>query len=305
MYLRAMDSSTAAVTALRKVASLIPSLQRPAALAHGPPPSGAGSGSAQTPAVRPPALLQVGTQHVLQSCQVEMCRMHGLDVRDGHEVRIVQVGAQLLSSAPDKVVMPPQQAPPLRLQEAPQPQLRHERRPSLAEDEALARRLQVGRSAVHTCARSSAQPDPVHTDCLPRQSLEHSVRASPTRQCAMTCVQAEEDAAAARAAAADGGSGSQHSRQSASQHSQRQVLCPFCECGMPWRCGVSQLLCTAVIGTMQQHVAATQGSQAAPGLYPEVDDAPAQPTAPPMTAPQHDPLISGKRCMNIVQTAVQ
>ena len=43
--------------------------------------------------------------------------------------------------------MPLWQAPPLRLQEAPQPQLRHERRPSLAEDEALARRLQVGCSA--------------------------------------------------------------------------------------------------------------------------------------------------------------
>lgn len=30
-----------------------------------------------------------------------------------------------------------------------------------------------------------------------------------------------------------------------------------------------------------------------PGLYPEVDKSNPQPTAPPMTAPQHEPLVSG------------
>lgn len=133
MYLRGVDSSTAAVTALRKVGSLIPSLQRPAALAHGPPPSGAGSGSVQTPAVCPLRCRSSSPSTYCNPYQVE--------------IRTAEVGGKLLSSAPDKVVLPPQQAPPLRLQEAPQPQLRHERRPSLAEDEALARRLQVGRNA--------------------------------------------------------------------------------------------------------------------------------------------------------------
>lgn len=43
-----------------------------------------------------------------------------------------------------------------------------------------------------------------------------------------------------------------------------------------------------------------QESRGAPGLYPEVDTASAQPTAPPMTAPLHDPLVSGKHCLGTV-----
>lgn len=146
LFLRGVDSSVAAATALRRAASLIPSAQQQAS-GHVPPPSGSSSsGSARPPAQPPAAAL-----------------------------------------------------PPLRLPEAPQPQLRHDRRPSLAEDEALARRLQ-----------------------------------------------AEEDALAARAAA--GGASSQHPQSSQPQE-------------VP--------------------------------LYPESDKANSQPTAPPMTAPQHEPLVSG------------